>query len=523
MVAARDNANEHNEATIDLAAASAALSQDAWSNIASLAMDTTFSAQTSGDSADFLVFNDIYGNSGGDSATTNGGTKSDDVTMDTFSEESLKMFKELDADGNGFITKAELAFTLQDQAVKGKDAQIVGAMYKQFDNLVGLSTDFEILESGITKNDLAEFDKAAQLTKVQNWFCTNDKFAQLDADGNKFLSMKEIESALAIASQPLEDEIESAIQTRELDKANLEFLKQNYDVLQGNVNDPGFDSNGVSKADVGVKRYVAEPVESTLKAAADLHQNGTLELYKDSDDPLSSITPDAINQGPLGDCYLEAALASIAATEPELIRDMIKENGDGTFTVTFNGDRDNPVTVKGPTEAEMVNFNNSENHGSWANVIEKAFGEYSRQSVTRRSIANHAITGVGHTPTEGADGGEMMLGSAMSLLTGRERDVNSLRLTWESTLRSKMSDAFADGDNRGPVIASIMNWTWNAKNSDGLTDGHAYAVTNFDKATDTVTVMNPYGRGSGPDGTMTMSLAEFHRKFSVVTFSGAKN
>lgn len=46
-------------------------------------------------------------------------------------------------------------------------------------------------------------------------------------------------------------------------------------------------------------------------------------------DPLS------VRQGQLGDCYLLGVVVSVAQRNPQLIRDMIQDHGDGTFTVTF--------------------------------------------------------------------------------------------------------------------------------------------------------------------------------------------
>lgn len=47
-------------------------------------------------------------------------------------------------------------------------------------------------------------------------------------------------------------------------------------------------------------------------------------------------TPDDVIQGATGDCWFVAALASVAAQEPALIRSMIADNGDGTYTVTLH-------------------------------------------------------------------------------------------------------------------------------------------------------------------------------------------
>jgi hypothetical protein len=58
--------------------------------------------------------------------------------------------------------------------------------------------------------------------------------------------------------------------------------------------------------------------------------------------------PADVRQGAIGNCYFPAALAAIAAQQPEALRDTIKENGDGTYTVKFyeNGNRNRPVEIK---------------------------------------------------------------------------------------------------------------------------------------------------------------------------------
>ena len=57
-------------------------------------------------------------------------------------------------------------------------------------------------------------------------------------------------------------------------------------------------------------------------------------LFANRAHPLRSITPLAIKQGFIGDCVLEATLASMARSQPAWIERMIKSNADGTYTVT---------------------------------------------------------------------------------------------------------------------------------------------------------------------------------------------
>jgi len=68
------------------------------------------------------------------------------------------------------------------------------------------------------------------------------------------------------------------------------------------------------------------------------------------------------------------ALAAQAKQDPAAIRDAIKTNTDGTFTVTFKGDKTHTVTIAAPTEAELALYNGGSSDGMWPAIMEKAFG-----------------------------------------------------------------------------------------------------------------------------------------------------
>lgn len=48
------------------------------------------------------------------------------------------------------------------------------------------------------------------------------------------------------------------------------------------------------------------------------------------------VRPDDVQQGALGNCYFPAAIAAIAQSAPSAIERMIRDNQDGTYTVTFH-------------------------------------------------------------------------------------------------------------------------------------------------------------------------------------------
>lgn len=58
-------------------------------------------------------------------------------------------------------------------------------------------------------------------------------------------------------------------------------------------------------------------------------------LYRTRAGERRDIQPEDIRQGVIGNCYFMATAAAVAQTCPQQIRDMIRDNKDGTYTVTF--------------------------------------------------------------------------------------------------------------------------------------------------------------------------------------------
>jgi YD repeat-containing protein len=264
------------------------------------------------------------------------------------------------------------------------------------------------------------------------------------------------------------------------------------------------------------KNSIVEKVERFLDRT-NTNQRDTLpcSLYRDDAEPLASITHKAISQGTIGDCYLEAVIASIAASSPRKIRDMIDDHGDGTFTITFPGDRSHPITIKAPTEAEMGLNSEASEYGMWANVLEKAFGEY--------FVENSYFPTKGYSSTEGADGGGLA-SSSTKLLTGKSVDEYWCS-GWRSTktnqdIKQKLTEAFAEGRAVTCSIGSIGH----GQTKDGYTRRHVYSIIGWDptgKEGGTLTIRNPWGNPTeGPGGTSKMSYQQYLDNFNVVTIEG---
>lgn len=96
---------------------------------------------------------------------------------------------------------------------------------------------------------------------------------------------------------------------------------------------------------------------------------------KDASDYENAIRPADVSQGAIGDCYLIAALGALAAT-PEgrrHIRDMIHDNGDRTYTVTFRDGK--KVTVDDDFYTKGNSLAYAKSGELWPLILEEAYAK----------------------------------------------------------------------------------------------------------------------------------------------------
>ncbi|MEU4385897.1 C2 family cysteine protease [Promicromonospora sp. NPDC023805] len=89
----------------------------------------------------------------------------------------------------------------------------------------------------------------------------------------------------------------------------------------------------------------------------------------------NAIDPDQLNQQGLGDCWLLAAMGSIAQNDPEFFREHMVKNPDGTWTVTMYKDGE-PVEITVEPEVASGGVMDPKGNPSWASIYEKAAAEY---------------------------------------------------------------------------------------------------------------------------------------------------
>ncbi len=230
-----------------------------------------------------------------------------------------------------------------------------------------------------------------------------------------------------------------------------------------------------------------------------------------------------VYQGAVADCYFVAALAAVASKSPDLIKNGIIDNGDGTYRVRFFQKKDywssnydeTWVTVDGDLPALNGNLRYAKGQSTrkggrelWPGIYEKAYAE---------------LKGGYNEMGEGGS-----TAAALEALTGSRTTYKSTEYTPADHMWDKIKKA-TDGGN--PVAAGT-----HGKDRDDLYKGtrlyawHAYTVMGaYEKGRGKnrkryVKIRNPWGRvepgqDGKDDGIFELTIEDFMKFYSSVNFS----
>ncbi|WP_018502372.1 C2 family cysteine protease [Parafrankia discariae] len=206
---------------------------------------------------------------------------------------------------------------------------------------------------------------------------------------------------------------------------------------------------------------------------------GDLTMHDRGRDPLwaSGVTPSDVGQGAVGDCYLLAALIGIARADPGLLRRNLRENPNGTVSVTVHlpsgavpvtVTRSLPVRAGAGQEIAADGDNPAGEPELWAALYEKAYarmaGSYAR--------------------LEGGDPA-----TAMEYLTG----TTAVRRSPSAVTVGELAARLAAGGVVTVVTRSDL------PPDSGLVPNHAYAVLGADARTGRVLLCNPWDQTGTDD------------------------
>jgi hypothetical protein len=253
------------------------------------------------------------------------------------------------------------------------------------------------------------------------------------------------------------------------------------------------------------------------------------------------IHPNDVQQMGLGDCYFLSSLATIADQHPEIIQNMIQDNGDGTYTISLYDVR-NPLAIWDPKFAPVQVTVTADfpvdrlgrplfaQSGDvdpatgdvelWVMLLEKAYAEHYG----------------GYYNIEGGWGG-----TTMEALTGIESEtyapttveidqlaayhdggygitVNSFTDLEESLkIDLPLIDMHPDNPYYDPGSPEV---TGNPDVTEEIIPNHAYYITDVDEAAGTVTIKNPHGWWDDAARTVvweaTIPYEDFQQAFAAV-------
>lgn len=315
-------------------------------------------------------------------------------------------------------------------------------------------------------------------------------FAAWDSDHNGSLSSTELNSAMA-------DKTNTG-----MNALTLATLRKNHEALSRadgqeglSVTDLEAFENGSARPELGFGDANRSLLSMMARGAGK--------------DELGTIDPAALKQGVVGSCMLLSGLSSMSAED---VGKMIRDNQDGTYTVTFANGKE--ATVPQPTEAERLSGAHGGDGGYWPIVIESALGKVIGERDGRDPRA--AMERI-----QGPDLIEHLAGQPLQSIGFHGLSHNDAR------------DRLAGLDfDRGPIVACSLNVEGippefahlgaMQRLDNGIINNHAYAVLDFNRETNMVTLRNPHGQGelygadTTNDGTFQMPFDRFYASFGGV-------
>jgi pyrrolidone-carboxylate peptidase len=221
-----------------------------------------------------------------------------------------------------------------------------------------------------------------------------------------------------------------------------------------------------------------------------------------------------VDQGNLGDCYFMALLAAIAEMRPEAIEQMVKSNGDGSFTVSFfapDGKRVHQIVQPTfPTgqwgEPEFAQFGDqSDIYGKelWPMLIEKAWmqanGSWLDIEGGKVNSTKHAIA------MTGSDKEDFNLPGKLSDEELFDRLLQHFRAKQPVTIRSPK-----DGESRKKISTSSA-----------VISNHVYALRKVYPDSKTLDLHNPHGPDS--QHLLGKDVAFLKSNFATIKFFKLKD
>ncbi|MFN9643578.1 MAG: pre-peptidase C-terminal domain-containing protein [Cyanobacteriota bacterium] len=209
-----------------------------------------------------------------------------------------------------------------------------------------------------------------------------------------------------------------------------------------------------------------------------------------------------INQGQAGTCYFLAACSTLANNQSQFIRDMFRNNGDGTYGVRFYSATGNELWVTVNQSVPVLpnnrlalarNAARSLTREMWVALVEKAYAQANEIGAFGRDVTANSYKQI--------EGG---LEEALVHISGRSTTTYSAyysnqgwttasnnQSTWNNYERIAIAAVNA---GRSLLLLSSRD-TFDSSGKRNLVSGHAFAITGYNALTGRFIIANPWGAG----------------------------
>jgi hypothetical protein len=225
---------------------------------------------------------------------------------------------------------------------------------------------------------------------------------------------------------------------------------------------------------------------------------------------VGGFNPDDPMQGQLGDCYFLSSLSAVAQSHPELLKNAITTNRDGSYTVTFyeREDMSKPahperVTIDGKFAMKNGQFEYAaarEQSELWPQIFEKAYAAWKGN----------------FGKIEGGMGAD-----ALEALTGAKPGFTLI--TPDMTADAVFSAVKAACADKGCVVALSQPYRPEVP---GMVEDHAYTLLGTEEkdGQKLVKLRNPWGsqevgHDGKDDGIFTMPVEQFMKAYTMIEFA----
>lgn len=255
----------------------------------------------------------------------------------------------------------------------------------------------------------------------------------------------------------------------------------------------------------GVANLQRETTETagTGSAPATERVGDSLWATDDKGKPLPPSLDD-ISQGGVNDCFLFAAMAAIVNTDPDQIVKMIRDNGNGTYTVTFKG-IGFLSSAQQTVSADFVvgqHGNVTARKAIWPLIIEKAYAQ-EKGGLEKLNKGGNPGSAVDDMLDEGPSRFDPRDKTA-DYIMGKVAKAKEKK--WPMTmLAPKKEGAGKEKKEMADKTPGLYFW-------------HAYTIIDVDPKTNRIKLFNPWGRDH-PNGDGWMDVEQVRQFFIEININ----